>query len=201
LIFRTNFGRRKTGKGAGTIRILFLFLFLARNLQLTMQNIIYQKPEKLKELTAKRKQEFTALFKRLKAKKPKDLDDVVHQLHEEAFDQFDCLSCANCCSSISPIVTEKDIERLAKRMRMKAVDFIAQYLYIDEDKDYVFQHTPCPFLMPDNYCMVYEDRPKACREYPHTDRKRMYQILNLTHKNCEVCPAVYCITEELVKKY
>jgi Predicted Fe-S-cluster oxidoreductase len=166
-----------------------------------MQSIIYQKPEKLKELTAKRKQEFTALFKRLKAKKPKDLDDVVHELHEEAFDQFDCLTCANCCSSISPIVTEKDIERLAKRMRTKAVDFIAQYLYIDEDKDYVFQQTPCPFLMHDNYCMVYEDRPKACREYPHTDRKRMYQILNLTHKNCEVCPAVHFITEELVKKF
>ena len=115
-----------------------------------MQNINYQKPEKLKELTAKRKQEFTTLFKRLKAKKPKDLDDVVHQLHEEAFDQFDCLTCANCCSSISPIVTEKDIERLAKRMRMKAIDFIAQYLYIDEDKDYVFRQTHCPFLMPDN---------------------------------------------------
>jgi len=47
--------------------------------------------------------------------------------------------------------------------------------------------------------MVYEDRPKACREYPHTDRKRMYQILDLTHKNCEVCPIVYCITGELVK--
>jgi Fe-S-cluster containining protein len=98
-------------------------------------------------------------------------------------------------------VTEKDIERLAKRMRMKAVDFIAQYLYIDEDKDYVFQQTPCPFLMPDNYCMVYEDRPKACREYPHTDRKRMYQILNLTHKNCEICPVVHGITEELVKRF
>lgn len=90
---------------------------------------------------------------------------------------------------------------MAKRLKMKAVDFISQYLRIDEDNDYVFKQTPCPFLMSDNYCMVYEDRPKACREYPHTDRKRMYQILNLTHKNCEVCPVVFCITEELVKRY
>ncbi|MDP2112570.1 MAG: YkgJ family cysteine cluster protein, partial [Bacteroidota bacterium] len=90
-------------------------------------------------------------------------------------------------------------EKLAKRLKIKPVEFVAQYLYIDEDKDYVFKQTPCPFLMADNYCMVYEDRPKACREYPHTDRKRMYQILNLTHKNCEVCPVVYCITSELVK--
>lgn len=166
-----------------------------------MQPVPYLRPDKLKELTASRRQEFTALFKRLKAKKPKNLDDVFRELHEEAFDEFDCLSCANCCSTISPIVTEKDLERLAKRMKMKPADFIAQYLYLDEDQDYVFQQTPCPFLAADNYCMVYDDRPKACREYPHTDRKRMYQILNLTHKNCEICPVVYGITDELLKKF
>ena len=164
-----------------------------------MYPLPYIRPEKLKELTASRKQEFYALFKKLMAKKPKNLDDVVHELHNEAFDQFDCLTCANCCTTISPCITEKDIEKLAKRLKFKPVDFISQYLYIDEDKDYVFKQTPCPFLMSNNYCMVYEDRPKACREYPHTDRKRMYQILNLTHKNCEVCPVVYCITSELVK--
>lgn len=30
---------------------------------------------------------------------------------------------------------------------------------------------PCPLLGRDNYCAVYADRPKACREYPHTDRR------------------------------
>jgi hypothetical protein len=164
-----------------------------------MDQIPYIKPEKLKEFSNNRRQDFTLLFKRLKTKKPKNLDDVFHELHNEAFDQFDCLTCANCCSTISPSITEKDVERLSKRLRMKAVDLIRQYLRRDEDNDYVFKQTPCPFLMPDNYCMVYEDRPKACRDYPHTDRKRMYQILNLTHKNCEVCPVVFCITDELAK--
>jgi len=166
-----------------------------------MDQIQYIRPEKLNEQTNNRRQEFTALFKKLKAKKPKNLDDVVHELHNEAFDQFDCLTCANCCSSISPVVTEKDADRMAKRLKMKSVDFISQYLFIDEDNVYVFKKTPCPFLMADNYCMVYDDRPKACREYPHTDRKRMYQILNLTHQNCRVCPVVHVITEELVKKF
>ncbi len=166
-----------------------------------MNQIQYIRPEKLNEQTNNRRQEFTALFKKLKAKKPKNLDDAFHELHNEAFDQFDCLTCANCCSTISPVVTEKDADRMAKHLKMKSVDFISQYLFIDEDNDYVFKKTPCPFLMADNYCMVYEDRPKACREYPHTDRKRMYQILNLTHKNCRVCPVVHCITEELVKKF
>ncbi len=165
-----------------------------------MDQIPYIKPEKLRELTANRKAEFSSLFAKLRKKKPQNLDDAVQQLHEEAFDQFDCLTCANCCSTISPIVTGKDIEKLAKYLKMKPSEFISQYLYVDEDKDYVFQQTPCPFLMPDNYCMVYEQRPKACREYPHTDRKRFYQILNLTHKNCEVCPVVYRITDELCRQ-
>lgn len=165
-----------------------------------MEAIRYYKPEELRQMTANRKQEFSVLFQKLKKKKPKDLDAIVHALHDEAFDQFDCLDCANCCSGISPIVTDKDAERLAKSQKIKTVDFISQYLYVDEDQDYVFKQTPCPFLMGDNYCCVYENRPRACREYPHTDRKRFYQILNLTHKNCEVCPVVYAITDELTKK-
>jgi uncharacterized protein len=50
--------------------------------------------------------------------------------------------------------------------------------------------SPCPFLDSDNYCRIYDDRPKACREYPHTNRKKMIQILDLTYRNTLVCPAV-----------
>ena len=75
-----------------------------------------------------------------------------------------------------------------------------QYIVTDEDGDFIFKEHPCPFLLSDNYCLVYENRPKACREYPHTDRKRFYQILLLSHKNCETCPVVYDIFEELKTK-
>ncbi|WP_372775921.1 YkgJ family cysteine cluster protein [Mangrovibacterium sp.] len=165
-----------------------------------MDKIDYYTPAQLKELVHRNRQLFSALFVKLKRKKPKNLDAVVQQLHNEAFEQFDCLDCANCCSGISPIVTDKDADRLAKAQKMKPVDFIAQYLYTDEDNDFVFQQTPCPFLMSDNYCCVYENRPRACREYPHTDRNRFYQILNLTQKNAEICPIVFAITKELAKQ-
>jgi len=164
-----------------------------------MKPVRYYKPSQLREMTANRKQEFSALFQKLKKKRPAKLDQVVHQLHEEAFGRFDCLSCANCCSSISPIIKDKDAERLAKSRKMKTTEFISRYLCLDEDQDFVFKQTPCPFLMADNYCCVYQDRPRACREYPHTDRNRFYQILPLTLKNCEVCPIVYAITEELCR--
>jgi hypothetical protein len=44
---------------------------------------------------------------------------------------------------------------LAKHLRMKPSEVIDQYLEMDKDNDYVFREAPCPFLMPDNYCMVY----------------------------------------------
>lgn len=163
--------------------------------------IDYKTPEELSKLVLQDQKRTKAFFQKLKKEKPKNLDEHFHALHHEAFEKFNCLDCANCCSTISPIVTDKDIERLAKHFRKRPADFIQEYLYLDDDGDYVFQSTPCPFLLPDNYCMVYENRPKACREYPHTDRRKMVQILNLTQKNCEVCPVVYKIVEELKSKY
>lgn len=133
----------------------------------------------------------------LKRKDPRKVDDQFHRLHDEVFEETNCLECANCCKTTSPIFYQNDIERLSKAMRMKPGDFIGKYLRIDEDRDYVLQSSPCPFLDAENYCMVYEDRPKACREYPHTDRKKMVQITDLTYKNTMVCPAVLEIVERL----
>ena len=133
----------------------------------------------------------------LKNKDPRKVDNAFHETHEEVFEETNCLECANCCKTTSPIFYQNDIERLAKGMRIRPGEFIQKYLHLDEDKDYVLNVAPCPFLGPDNYCMVYDDRPKACREYPHTNRKKMVQIMDLTHKNTMVCPAVLEIVERL----
>lgn len=138
---------------------------------------------------------------KLKITKPKDLDSVVHRLHEEVFQEIDCLDCANCCKTTSPIFIQTDIDRLAKAFRMKSSQFIDQYLSRDEEGDYVLRSAPCPFLGGDNKCLVYEDRPKACREYPHTNRKNMQGILDLTLRNSLVCPAVLKIFYEIGKEY
>lgn len=157
--------------------------------------------EALKIKAKKAETENKAFFARMKKKKPKDLDDNVASIHEEIFEEIDCLECANCCKSISPIITQKDIERIAKHLKLKISAFVEQYLYIDNDGDYVYKSTPCPFLAPDNYCFIYEQRPKACREYPHTDRQKFYQILDITLKNTHYCPATFEIIEKLKKKY
>ncbi len=87
---------------------------------------------------------------------------------------------------------------MAKALRMKESQLVAQYLRLDEDDDYVLKTSPCFNLLPDNTCAVYEDRPLACREYPHTDRKNMYQIMDLTTQNTLICPAVASIVEKIV---
>ncbi|HCQ15741.1 MAG TPA: zinc/iron-chelating domain-containing protein [Cryomorphaceae bacterium] len=135
-------------------------------------------------------------FKRLKSLKPRQLDEQFHELHDEVFAEINCLNCANCCKTTGPLFTDTDINRLAKHFGLRPAEFIDQYLRVDEDGDFVLQVLPCPFLGEDNYCSVYEVRPKACREYPHTDRNKMHQILELTRKNAEACPAVM----EMVKR-
>ena len=129
------------------------------------------------------------------------MDAIFHHLHEENFQQIDCLECANCCKSTSPIFIQTDIDRLAKNFRMKSSQFIEEYLHRDEEGDYVLKGSPCKFLGSDNKCLVYENRPKACREYPHTNRKNMLGILDLSLKNTLICPAVLKIFYEIGKDY
>lgn len=136
----------------------------------------------------------------LKRKPPNNLDYIVQDAHEEVFAAIDCLGCANCCKTTGPLYTEKDIERIARHLRMKPADFEAKFLRTDEDNDKVLQHLPCFFLNDDNTCSIYDVRPKACREYPHTDRKKIYQINNLMIKNTVICPAAYEFVESMITR-
>ena len=147
-----------------------------------------------------KKEEIKKLYKNLKSKKPKDLDQKIHSLHNEAFKKIDCLECANCCKTTSPIFRDADIRRISKHLKIKEAKLISDYRRMDEENDYVLKSSPCVFLGEDNYCSIYEVRPLACREYPHTDRKQMVQILDLTAKNTEVCPAVGLIVSQFLSK-
>ena len=155
--------------------------------------------ENLPELAKKSEPELIRFFLKNK-RKIESMDIVIHKIHDEISGKTDCLQCANCCRTLGPRITDKDVERMAKVLRLKTVDVIAKYLRIDEDGDMVFRTMPCPFLGNDNYCAIYESRPKACREYPHTDRKRFYQIYKLSVKNAYTCPIVYEVLQEIIRK-
>ena len=150
-----------------------------------------------KEQVTLKHKENQQFFKRLRKVKTKVLDKLIHPLHKEVFECTDCLKCANCCTTTGPLFTDKDINRIAKHLKIKPSAFTEKYLQIDEDRDYVLKSVPCSFLGENNDCSIYEVKPKACREFPHTDRIKQNQLLNITEKNIEVCPAVFQIIESL----
>lgn len=157
--------------------------------------------EALPKLAQESRLENKKYFAKLKKRTPKRLDLLMQELHEEEFERTDCLSCGNCCKTTSPIFTEKDIQRISKHLRMKERDFVTQYLERDSDDFMVLKSAPCTFLdETDNTCFIYDVRPKACSEYPHTNRKKFIQITDLTIKNTEICPAAYSIVETLKKR-
>lgn len=161
-----------------------------------MENLLNDLPKLAKDKHKQNK----AFFAKLKKKPPKHLDYLMQELHEKEFERTNCLDCANCCKTTGPLFTDKDIERISKYLKLKPQGFIDTYLKVDEENDYVLQQVPCTFLGEDNYCLIYDVRPKACREFPHTDRKKFQQISHLTLKNVAICPAAFNIVEEMKKR-
>lgn len=157
-------------------------------------------PDELKQKAENRKKTNKKLIIRLKKINPRQLDDIVHRLHYEKFEEAECLECGNCCRSISPIVTDNDINRISRHLKEKPSALKEKYFVIDEEGDYVFRQQPCPFLGQDNYCHIYEYRPRACRDFPLTDRIKFYQTLEVSLKNTFICPVVFEIFEELKEK-
>jgi Fe-S-cluster containining protein len=119
-------------------------------------------------------------------------------LHEEATNQIDCLQCANCCKSYSPRFKVPDIKRISKHLRMKEGAFIEQYLYLDNEGDYVLQSKPCPFLGSDHYCSIYEVRPSDCSRFPYTDEDVLLKRPAITLKNVSFCPITFYVMEKLL---
>ncbi len=154
--------------------------------------------QQLPQLAKDQRKSTNKFFQKLARRKPKNLDIQVADLHEQVFEEIDCLDCANCCKTTSPIIRDIDVDRIATHLHIRPAVFVEKYLRMDDEGDWVFRQAPCPFLDTENYCSIYEVRPKACKEYPHTNRKNFHQILNLTLKNYSICPAVFEIVNRLL---
>jgi len=146
------------------------------------------------------KQQRGRITGRLKQAPGEKLRQLADEKHEEVFSEIDCLDCANCCSKIPPIVDKTDVNRIAKTLGMKVSDFQKQYTRRDADGDTVLKTVPCTFLMEDNKCFIYDIRPKACRNYPHTEGYEFIGNLDLHTKNAQYCPAAYHIISRILRE-
>lgn len=116
-------------------------------------------------------------------------------LAEEIEDQIDCTQCANCCKVATTTLAPRDVDRLARFLRLKKDQFLEQYTTQSEEEGLILKRideTGCVFLSG-NLCTVYEVRPGTCDDFPHLVRgngslqSRMWQMID---RAC-YCPIVY----------
>jgi hypothetical protein len=122
-------------------------------------------------------------------------DRILRRIAEGVEEQIDCTACANCCRVATAIVTERDAERLARRLRIPVARFNREYTEASEEEGRILRRTDetgCIFLSG-NECTVYDQRPDACQRFPHMVRgngsiaSRMWQFVD---RAC-YCPIVY----------
>jgi uncharacterized protein len=122
-------------------------------------------------------------------------DRILRRIAQDIEDQIDCTICANCCRVATAKVKERDVEHLARFLRISEERFLAEYTTESEEEGRILRRTEgsgCVFLSG-NECAVYEARPDSCRRFPHLVRgngsivSRMWEFVD----RASYCPIVY----------
>ena len=158
-------------------------------------------PEELKKSAGKSEKQNKTFFRNIKPGKANLLDNITHSENDKVFSKINCLDCAYCCKYLGPRITNKDIRDLSHYLNIKESEFEKKYIKIDEDNDTIFSSHPCPFLDTKNFCAVYDKRPRACRDYPHTHQPEILRKKEIHIKNTFICPAVFEIFENIKKTW
>jgi len=117
------------------------------------------------------------------------------RIAEETEAQFDCQTCANCCKVATARLLERDVEKLAKALRLTPGKFLRQYTTEDPEEGLILnrdEQSGCVFLVG-NECTVYDARPTSCRDFPHLTSgpgslpHRMWEFID----RAVYCPIVY----------
>jgi uncharacterized protein len=108
--------------------------------------------------------------------------------------EIDCTVCANCCKEATVKLAERDIEKLAKFLRIKSAEFKRDYTELSEEEGVILKRTEAGCIFLDgNLCSIYEARPHNCENFPHLVRgegslvSRMWEMKD---RAC-YCPIVY----------
>jgi Fe-S-cluster containining protein len=122
-------------------------------------------------------------------------DRILRRIAEEIEGQIDCTQCANCCKVATVQVSERDVERLARYLRISPDRVLADYTVESEEEGRILKRdkkSGCVFLNGTE-CTVYDSKPDTCSRFPHLVRgqgsiaSRMWQFVD---RAC-YCPIVY----------
>jgi Fe-S-cluster containining protein len=122
-------------------------------------------------------------------------DRILRRIAEGIEEEIDCTVCANCCKVATVRLSERDVERLGKYLRIPPERFLAEYTTESDEEGRILRRDPqsgCVFL-DGRDCTVYEARPDICQRFPHLVRgngsiaSRMWEFVD---RAC-YCPIVY----------
>jgi len=116
------------------------------------------------------------------------------RMAQQIEEQIDCTVCANCCRVATVKITERDAEKLMKRLGVDRKRFWEEYVEDNPEEGPVLKRNQagCVFL-EGNLCSVYDARPHTCVTFPHLTRgagslvSRLWQMVD---RAC-YCPIVY----------
>lgn len=155
----------------------------------------------LRSLAKSRRAVFVRLLQKLKRERSHIMDEVVCDLDRQTFERIDCMDCANCCKTTPALILQTDMDRIASYLNISVGEFLKTYVEMDEDGDFVTKGQPCPFLRDDNACRIYEVRPAACADYPHTASAGIMRNSQALLENTAICPAAFRIVERMEADY
>lgn len=122
-------------------------------------------------------------------------DRILRRIAEEIEGQIDCTQCANCCKVATVRLSDRDVERLARYLRIPPARFLADYAVETAEEGLILRRdkqSGCVFLSGTE-CAVYDARPDICQRFPHLVRgqgsiaSRMWEFVD---RAC-YCPIVY----------
>ena len=147
----------------------------------------------IRMLGEKKRKENDRFRRHLKTHGHSDL--ALRRIAEKVEEQIDCTQCANCCKVATVKLSGRDVERLARYLRVPPARFLADYAEETAEEGVILRRAKgagCVFLSGTE-CTVYEARPDICQRFPHVVRgegsipSRMWQFID---RAC-YCPIVY----------
>jgi Fe-S-cluster containining protein len=115
--------------------------------------------------------------------------------------QIDCTACANCCRYSVVSIGDSEIAEISNWLGMSAGQVKALYTEPDpEDPGHrilTSRDDGCVFL-DRNLCLIYDVRPKVCRDFPHTaiGAHSLGGRLSSVCRWAALCPIIYNALEE-----
>jgi Fe-S-cluster containining protein len=127
-------------------------------------------------------------------------DERFHETAREIERQIDCTQCANCCCMTRVNVTDDEIDDIARHLRVTSTQVRQEYTEIDpiDHKRLLRQPSDTCVFLDNNLCIVYEARPRPCREFPYasTTKTTLGGRVSSIFRRAPICPIVYNAIEE-----